>query len=78
MLPRVDEAIGVLKEHEEKPEEYYVGEEKVVQERGFNGYWDDYCLAHFLRGVCLRFIAYPVSFLLIRLILKDELILTTI
>jgi hypothetical protein len=24
------------------------------------GYWDDYCLAQFLRGVCLRYIAYPV------------------
>ncbi|GAA5888776.1 hypothetical protein JCM6882_002847 [Rhodosporidiobolus microsporus] len=28
---------------------------------GKNGdeYWDDYCLAHFLRGVILRFIAHP-------------------
>jgi hypothetical protein len=71
MLPSVDEAIAVLKEHEEKPEEYYyASEEKDGQGRGFNGYWDDYCLAHFSRGVCLRFIAYPVSFLLIYLILK--------
>jgi hypothetical protein len=23
------------------------------------GYWDDYCLAKFLEGVCLRFVAYP-------------------
>ena len=28
-----------------------------------HGYWDDYALAHFLYGVCMRFIAYPVSFL---------------
>lgn len=61
ILPRVDEAIRVLKEHEGRQEAYYAaGEEK---ERGFNGYWDDYCMAHFLRGICLRFIAYPVSFL---------------
>jgi hypothetical protein len=59
ILPRVDEAIRVLKEHEGKQEQYYAGEDL---ERGFNGYWDDYCLAHFLRGICLRFIAYPVSF----------------
>lgn len=25
------------------------------------GFWDDYCLAHFLEGICWRFIAYPVS-----------------
>ena len=25
------------------------------------GYWDDYCLTKFLEGVCLRYIAYPVS-----------------
>lgn len=28
-----------------------------------NGYWDDYCLAQFLRGVCLRYVAYPVRIL---------------
>ncbi|KAL0575364.1 hypothetical protein V5O48_006615 [Marasmius crinis-equi] len=26
---------------------------------GGQGYWDDYCLAKFLEGVCLRYIAYP-------------------
>lgn len=25
----------------------------------YEGYWDDYCLAHFLLGVCLSFAAYP-------------------
>ncbi|KAJ7875576.1 hypothetical protein B0H14DRAFT_2715695 [Mycena olivaceomarginata] len=24
-----------------------------------NGYWDDYCLARFLEGVCLRYVAFP-------------------
>jgi len=28
---------------------------------GGSGYWDDFCLAKFLEGVCLRYIAYPVS-----------------
>ncbi|GAA5922814.1 uncharacterized protein JCM15063_003433 [Sporobolomyces koalae] len=27
--------------------------------QGSDEYWDDYCLAHFLRGVILRFIAHP-------------------
>lgn len=27
---------------------------------GKGGYWDDYCLARFLEGVCLRYVAYPV------------------
>lgn len=27
---------------------------------GGKGYWDDYCLAMFLRGVCMRYVAYPV------------------
>ncbi|KAF7325136.1 hypothetical protein MKEN_00557200 [Mycena kentingensis (nom. inval.)] len=26
---------------------------------GSTGYWDDYCLARFLEGVCLRFVAFP-------------------
>jgi hypothetical protein len=30
-------------------------------EGGKGGYWDDLCLAKFLEGVCLRYIAYPVS-----------------
>jgi len=28
-----------------------------------NGYWDDYSLAHFLRSVCLRFVAFHVGYL---------------
>ncbi|KAF9481046.1 hypothetical protein BDN70DRAFT_876780 [Pholiota conissans] len=26
---------------------------------GGKGYWDDYCLVMFLRGVCMRYVAYP-------------------
>ncbi|TFK24134.1 hypothetical protein FA15DRAFT_704788 [Coprinopsis marcescibilis] len=28
-------------------------------EGGSGGYWDDLCLARFLEGVCLRYVAYP-------------------
>jgi hypothetical protein len=35
--------------------------EKGKDAAGETGYWDDYCLAQFLRGVCLRYIAYPVG-----------------
>jgi hypothetical protein len=28
-----------------------------------SGYWDDFCLAHLLHGVCYRLIAHPVSVL---------------
>ena len=38
-------------EKERKEKEYAAGK---------GGYWDDYCLALFLRGVCMRYIAYPV------------------
>jgi hypothetical protein len=36
---------------------------------GKSGYWDDYCLALFLRGVCMRYVAYPVCFYVISLFL---------
>lgn len=41
------------KERKEKEKEYATGK---------GGYWDDYCLAMFLRGVCMRYVAYPVCF----------------
>ncbi|KAF8512083.1 hypothetical protein BU17DRAFT_54238 [Hysterangium stoloniferum] len=48
MLPLVNEHLS--KVEEAKPETYgaNVGE-----------YWDDLCLCRFLKGVCLRYIAYP-------------------
>jgi hypothetical protein len=51
MLPVVDTLLEKLRNHDQNPSTYEMG----------NGYWDDYCLARFLEGVCLRFVAYPVS-----------------
>ncbi|GAA5877339.1 hypothetical protein JCM16303_006247 [Sporobolomyces ruberrimus] len=34
--------------------------------QGPDEYWDDYCLAHFLRGVILRFIAHPEAYAIAR------------
>ncbi|KAG6864918.1 hypothetical protein C0991_006406 [Blastosporella zonata] len=35
------------------------GRREAAYEGGAGEYWDDLCLARFLEGVCLRFIAYP-------------------
>ena len=51
MLPEVDKLLAKLEEHAQDPRKYEDGQ----------GYWDDYCLAKFLEGVCCRYIAYPVS-----------------
>jgi len=48
MLPDIEAALARINEHEADPSGYYNG----------RGYWDDYCLSHFLRAVCLRFIAH--------------------
>ena len=38
-----------------------VNEHKISHYEGDGkGFWDDYCLAHLLEGVCWRLIAYPV------------------
>ncbi|KAH7911470.1 hypothetical protein BJ138DRAFT_1172533 [Hygrophoropsis aurantiaca] len=49
MLPEVEVVLGKLREHEKSPAKYENG----------HGYWDDYCLARFLEGVCYRFVAFP-------------------
>ena len=51
MLPETEAALAKLKASEGDPSKYENG----------HGYWDDMCLALFLQGVCLRYIAYPVS-----------------
>ena len=48
MLPQTDALLAELGGFKETPSAY-------------NGkFWDDWCLAMFLRGVCLRYVAYPV------------------
>ncbi|KXN89075.1 Tetratricopeptide repeat protein 39B [Leucoagaricus sp. SymC.cos] len=49
MLPEVENVITKLETSKSKPKKY----------SGGHGYWDDYCLAQFLKGVCLRYVAYP-------------------
>lgn len=51
MLPEIETLLTKLDAHKLKPKKYEQG----------HGYWDDYCLAQFLKGVCLRYVAYPVS-----------------
>ncbi|KAF7342328.1 hypothetical protein MVEN_01821200 [Mycena venus] len=44
----------------EKEEGVGKDKEKDLKEREkAQGYWDDYCLARFLEGVCLRYVAFP-------------------
>jgi len=72
MLPEVDGLLSKLDGAEYREPEAGGGEGKgkwksdkdieKVYGGGKGGYWDDYCLAMFLRGVCLRYLAYPVSF----------------
>jgi len=52
MLPDVEAAVETVRAREDL-------EEKQSQyEGGLGGFWDDYCLAHFLHAVCLRYIAH--------------------
>jgi hypothetical protein len=50
MLPEVDAVLAKLNASAPNPAQY----------EGGHGYWDDFCLARFLEGVCLRYVAYPV------------------
>jgi hypothetical protein len=50
MLPEIEKVLRKLDAYNLNPRKYEGG-----------GYWDDYCLTHFLQGVCLRYVAYPVS-----------------
>lgn len=62
-LTRIDEFIDELESYHE-PKSYYTGE---------NEYWSAYCLAFFLRGVALRFVAYPEPHTLVRLPSDDAI-----
>lgn len=52
MLPEVRKLSLELEKYKEAPTTYGVGPGE---------YYDDLCLAKFLEGVCLRYVAYPAS-----------------
>ena len=53
MLPQIDDLLTQLSQSKNDMSGYIGGRDS---------YWDDYCLGMFLKGVCMRYIAYPVSF----------------
>ena len=62
-LTRIDEFIDELESYHD-PKAYGTGESE---------YWSAYCLAFFLRGVALRFVAYPEPHALVRLPSEDAI-----
>ncbi|EJF58913.1 hypothetical protein BD309DRAFT_970426 [Dichomitus squalens] len=54
MLPLVDEQLTEVEKHAADPGQYGSG-----NGAGADEFWDDKCLANFLRAICLRYIAYP-------------------
>jgi hypothetical protein len=61
MLPQVEAVLAELKGYVHEPEEYVAkGRGKGSAGTGAGAFWDDWCLARHLEGVCLRYIAYPV------------------
>jgi hypothetical protein len=54
MIPEVEKVFAKLEVCRSKPDAY----------EGGHGYWDDLCLAYFLKGVFMRYIAYPVMVVL--------------
>jgi hypothetical protein len=53
MLPEVETLLTQLTNSKDDIAGYVGGRES---------YWDDFCLGMFLKGVCMRYVAYPVSF----------------
>ena len=55
MLPLVEAQLAELDAHAANP----AGYGSAGEGRGEDEYWDDRALALFLRGICLRYVAYP-------------------
>jgi len=53
MLPDVNRALDEIHKHEKNPKRYY------PEHGGEASFWDDWALVLFLKGVCLRYVAYP-------------------
>jgi hypothetical protein len=49
MIPETDTVLKKLESFKANEKGYESG----------TGYWDDFCLAQFLRGICMRYVAYP-------------------
>ncbi|KAI0632607.1 hypothetical protein C8Q77DRAFT_1118462 [Trametes polyzona] len=54
MLPLVGAELETLDKHAREPAAYGVGDGRGEQE-----YWDDRALVLYLKGICLRYVAYP-------------------
>ena len=52
MIPQTDIVLTRLSQSKDDINGYIGGRES---------YWDDFCLGMFLKGVCMRYVAYPVS-----------------
>jgi len=57
MLPLIEEHLQKLDAAKDKRESYGHQDGKTPGDAG--QYWDDLALCHFLKGVCLRYMAYP-------------------
>jgi hypothetical protein len=51
MIPQIENLLWRLGQSKEDVSGYVGGKES---------YWDDFCLGMFLKGVCMRYVAYPV------------------
>ena len=58
MLPLVEEQLQALNAFKDEPELYGHHDGNAAGDAG--QYWDDLALSRFLKGVCLRYVAYPV------------------
>ena len=61
MLPQTDIALTRISQSKADINGYVGGRES---------YWDDFCLGMFLKGVCMRYVAYPVIISIIFVILQ--------
>ena len=65
MLPLVEAHLQTLDAAKHTPELYgRMGDDKAVDDAG--EFWDDLALGRFLKGVCLRYVAYPVGYCTLR------------
>ena len=61
MLPLVDAHLANMEKLKDTPGKYGNGKQDAPAHGDEGEYWDDLALGRFLKGVCLRYVAYPVS-----------------